>query len=642
MTEQGEGDDTGTATGLPSSSPAPRRRLGLRREGLILLPVSMLALIAVSFFTLVSYRSAISRLIDEAHEQTLRRAQRLASTIGQPGNLAFDAAQLRSHAPDAQGIALLDDSGLPLVEAGSFPEGNLLRSLREPPLRSLETFGPDRETGDAVVALVPMAEGGPASILRLDLPAPTLATQSRSLPILTVVVLTVDGGLMLLLLLFLRHWLEPFESMLQRARELSRDDPSMEPDEVAFLVSTFDRALSAMTEDHAGSVEDDIQALQRTLASSLESGLLLLDPEGHSLALNGVGAELLGLDPPPAGTPIEDLLLDQPQLLQTLQQVIGTGRAVNRQESVVQLEDRTLTLGLTVHPLRRPGGEPRGWLVLFADLTQAQRQARERRLAESLGQIGELAAGVAHELRNSLASLRGYLTLIERKPDESEVGEYLVEMRHEADHLQRVLEDFLTFARPGSVRLEELDLRRLVGRAAADPSLSLLGVGIEVRGEGVDLPVLGDPQLLERAFRNLLHNAARAQLAGEHPEESVRVQVLRSETGETFDQRAVVWIDDTGGGIPDELAERLFVPFASAAVDGVGLGLALSLRILELHGGRLRLDNRQPAGARATVEIPLAGARDSPSADHNSGSIATEGNDFDPRRPADPGRPESR
>jgi hypothetical protein len=172
-------DSSETTEARPEALPAPspKRRLGLRREGLILLPVSMLALIAVSFFTLISYRSAILRLIEEAQDQALRRAQRLANSIGQAGN-PFDAAQLRSRAPDAQGIALLDELGLPLVETGSFPEGNLLRSLTEPPLVTLETYGPERATGDAVVALVPLAESGAARILRLDLPAPTLATQS--------------------------------------------------------------------------------------------------------------------------------------------------------------------------------------------------------------------------------------------------------------------------------------------------------------------------------------------------------------------------------------------------------------------------------------------------------------------------------
>jgi signal transduction histidine kinase len=205
-----------------------------------------------------------------------------------------------------------------------------------------------------------------------------------------------------------------------------------------------------------------------------------------------------------------------------------------------------------------------------------------------------MAGGVAHELRNSLATLRGYLTLIERRPDEESIADYLAEIRHEADHLERVLEDFLAFARPGTARFEELSLNQLARRSAADPALA----GVEVRVlTDSDVRLRGDAQLLERAVRNLLHNAAQAEreAGGTGPVE------LTIEPGPEGVELAV---EDRGPGLPPEVRERLFHPFATGRRGGVGLGLALAHRIVTLHGGRIRLEDRPGGGTRALLTFP--------------------------------------
>ncbi|MDP9119921.1 MAG: ATP-binding protein, partial [Acidobacteriota bacterium] len=275
-----------------------------------------------------------------------------------------------------------------------------------------------------------------------------------------------------------------------------------------------------------------------------------------------------------------------------------------REECEVHAAGARLTVGLTAHPLRRGDGEARGYLVLFADLTEARRRAEESRLSDSLQSLGEMAGGVAHELRNSLATLRGYLTLIERRPDEESIGGFLGEIRREADHLQRVLEDFLSFARPGTARVEEFSLATLVLRAAADPVLA--ETEVRMRGSLPDLWLRGDPQLIERALRNLLHNAAAA--ARESGSGEVEVEILPLTEG------AEVVIDDRGPGLPPEVRERLFHPFVTGRPGGVGLGLALAQRILSLHGGRIRLEDRPAGGTRARLFLP-------------SDTFVTDGND---------------
>jgi signal transduction histidine kinase len=573
----------------------PARALSLRREVLILLPVALLLLVVLSTFTLFSYRNAIALLAAERQEEAARLAREVADRLAaEPATAAPAPLALGSAAPAARGIALVDGKGGVIAASGEIPAGGLLDSAGGPIDHPLGV-GPDDASPDLVTGFAPLVEGGVRRYVRVDLPAGVLARQRRALAVLTVAVVAINAALSVLLLFFLRHLIAPWETLLARARQVGGEGEAG-ADEMEFLVATFERALAALAGRPARSAEDDIASLERTLSASLQSGLLLIDREGRVLALNAVGAGLLGTSLPEPGTPLDQVLAGQPELREVLAAALAGGAAPQRQECLVRSGSggpETLTVGLTVHPLRRDDGEVRGLLVLFADLTEGQRRAEEGRLAESLAQLGEMAGGVAHELRNGLATLRGYLTLIERRPDEDSIADFLSEIRGEADHLERVLQDFLSFARPGSVRQGELALLPLLRHAAADPSLA----GVEVRVAGEDVVLRGDRELLERAVRNLLHNAAEAERETGRPR-AVELTVTLGPEG------AEIAIEDRGPGLPDEVRARLFHPFATGRRGGVGLGLALAHRIVVLHGGRIRLDDRTGGGTRALIFFP--------------------------------------
>jgi signal transduction histidine kinase len=541
-----------------------RPRLGLRREILILLPVALLLLVVLSSFTLFSFRNALSLLSAERRQEAERLARSVAEGIASSGSVP-GTGELRRLAPTALGISLLDSQGRLLASAGDLPETDLLAGF------------------------APLAGG---RTVRVDLPAGTLLAQLRTLRVLSTVVLSINGALVLLMVLFTRHLLAPYDTLLERAKQMR--EPGAGEGEVEFLVATFERALTELSKAERGP-DDDIAVIERTLSSSLASGLLLLDSEGAVLAVNAVAETLLGMAPPAPGTPLATALRDLPELAELLAVAVRQGGGLQRQECTVRVGDALRTLGLTLHPLRRDDGAIRGYLVLFADLTEVRRRAEESRLSESLARLGELAGGVAHELRNSLATLRGYLTLIERQPDEGSVADFLGEIRTETDHLQRVLEDFLAFARPGTARLQEIALVPLLQRAAADPALD--GFGVRLHGPEPGPRLQGDPQLLDRAIRNLLHNAVEAEReAGRSGPVDIRVE----EQPEGIE----IAIEDRGPGIHPEIRERLFHPFVTGRPGGVGLGLALAQRVVVLHGGRIRLEDREGGGARAVLFFP--------------------------------------
>jgi signal transduction histidine kinase len=576
---------------------------GLRSELHVLPPVALLVLLVLTAFTLVSYRSAIALLIQERQGEAADLARFVVAALPSGAVDSPRLQQLRTRlVPQTAGLAVLDAARRPLAETGSLADLSTPLPAVERPIG----IGPAQ--ADTVVGLAPyVGAGGRRHYLRVDVAAPTLGRHARALPILTWVVAGVSVALFVTVLLYLRQLMEPYRLLLDRARMVagaggsSETAPAGAGDEVEFLLQTFDRAIDALSAGPAAGEpgrDEDFAALERTLAPSLESGLLLLDAEGVVLTLNAIGTELLGIDSPVAGLDHSRALAGHRELGELLSQAMSSDRGTRRRQCMVRSGERTLTLGLSVHPLRRDDGSKRGWLVLFADLTRAERRAEEQRLAKSLAQIGEITAGVAHEMRNSLASLRGHLSLLERRAaGGGDLDDGLTEIRHEADHLKRVLDDFLSFARPGSARLERIDLLRLACRAVADPALG----GSEVRVHPSDVrlpPILGDPQLLERAVRNVVHNAVEAQRAAS-PEAPVEIRFRR--TGDEVE----LLVEDRGCGIPDELRDRLFAPFVSGRSDGVGLGLALTHRILDLHRGRIHLEDREGGGVRAILSFPV-------------------------------------
>ena len=573
-------------------------QLGLREEANLFLPLAAVVLIGVSLTTLLLFRSGVEQLAREHREDSLERASAAVTIMA--GRQTEPA--LRRAADGARGAAVIDGDGIGLIQVGELPLQNLLVPASGQPLDEPLAVGPDGKTGGAIVVFAPLDA---SSTLRLDYPANTLYRQRVLVRRLALIVLAADATLLVIFLLYLRRRLvRPMDQLLESARAIQKNAKGGAlgdaGDELRFLLETFEDAVRALNDEAARVEELELETLQRTLSSSLESGLLVLDDEGRLLDVNEAGRAVLGLDDSNVspGADLRQVFSQTPALEERLRQALTSGEGLTREECVVETDRGQRTLGMTLTALRRDDESIRGWLVLFADLTDVLEENRRERLSESLERIAELSAGLAHELRNGIASLSGYLTLLEQRRNDDDITGTLVEMRSETDQLLRVLEDFLSFARPGSARMTAVDLLRVVHRAAADPVLH--EARLRIRSDESKLPTLqGDSLLLERALRNLLHNAHRAHLAGARPDEPIEVSIA------VIGSQMSVKISDRGLGVPVELRDRLFVPFATTSANGVGLGLALSHRIAELHGATLELADREGGGTIATLTFAV-------------------------------------
>jgi signal transduction histidine kinase len=256
-------------------------------------------------------------------------------------------------------------------------------------------------------------------------------------------------------------------------------------------------------------------------------------------------------------------------------------------------------LGVTVSLLGSGDVNAGGAICLFSDLTSVVEMEEQLRLKATLARLGELTAGLAHEFRNGLATIHGYGRLLDPQALPAPYRPYVEGIRQETDALQRVVTNFLNFARPEQITLHPVDLREIVQRASEDV-LSPDGSRGRLDISGSFATVPGDDVLLRQAFSNLFRNAVEAcEAAGRQPQVSV--------SGAVDDERglATVVVDDNGPGIDDAHLDRVFAPFFTTKPQGTGLGLALVQKIIVTHNGRVTATRSAAGGARFEVVLPL-------------------------------------
>jgi len=571
---------------MSSGARSPGGR-GLRSEAALVLPLALALFAVLSGITLAFYRSSVSRAAAERESEALALVGRLAETR-RPSAARLE--EWRAQLPPGAALAVIGADDQIVAAAGPLDEPLPLALLARARASGSATADPRQLGHPHVTALVPLTSAG--ELLRLDLLAVGLAAEQRTVRLLTPFVLTLAVGAAIVVALFFRALSRPYETLLARARAVTGAEASPTTDELEFLVSTFDRALSAL-----GAPEGDLGALTGTLGRSLDGGFLLLDPERHLLVATPAAMELLGASSAKVGEPVRIALAEVPEVAESLVSALDPGKGGSSRRRIRLADERGgRHLALTHEPLRGADGRLRGWLVVVADETAASASEARSRLAEGLAQLGELSAGVAHELRNGLAALGGWIELAERRSSDATTREYLTEIQRESRQLARVVDDFLAFARPRTRRLATCDLVDLVRRAAHDPLFSPPGIHLAVEVERAE--IVGDAELLERGLRNLLTNARHAQ-ADVGSAEPIDLRLDRSPAGWR------ITVADRGPGIAPEIRPHLFEPFASGRDGGVGLGLALARRVVVLHGGGLEAKDRSGGGTVFTMVLPI-------------------------------------
>jgi two-component system sensor histidine kinase HydH len=326
----------------------------------------------------------------------------------------------------------------------------------------------------------------------------------------------------------------------------------------------------------------------RQVIASMAHGVLSIDAAGTVVSHNRQALRLLGI--PPAAIESLDLRtivdFDDTGISQTLDPGIPV---LNHEFDHRRRSGDILPLLLTVTPIRDDAGTRRGAVVVIRDMRTIKQLEAQVRRTEKLAAIGRLAAGVAHEIRNPLSSIRGFAYLLGRgHAEQTPEREYADVMVREIDRINHVVTDLLNFARPMSLELEAVAIGDLVDHVVSLVSADATSQGIDVHVEiAADMPsVYLDANQATQALLNLMLNAIKALEAGG----SITIRALTSHD----DEAVCIHVEDNGPGIAPDLQDKIFEPFYTTRQQGTGLGLAMVRKIAEQHAGEIRVASPPP------------------------------------------------
>ena len=341
------------------------------------------------------------------------------------------------------------------------------------------------------------------------------------------------------------------------------------------------------------------EAFSTQIVNSLTAGLLVVDRQGEVKILNPAGAKMLGITDGVAGSHVSALPPAAAPLAGVVNECLTTGSPIVRRTLEVPQANDATHVGVTASRFGQNEGGAGGVICLFSDLTAVFELEERLRLKETLAQLGELTAGIAHEFRNGLATIHGYGKLIDPSAVPPQYKPYIEGIRQETVALGEVVTNFLNFARPTQLSLATHDLAAVVERAGDDLRHEIQQVGGEIVVTGQFGRVDADDVLLRQAFSNLLRNAIEAcQGTGVVPH--VRVE------GSLEAGQARVSVHDNGPGVDPSARDRIFRPFFTTKKTGTGLGLALVQKIVVTHNGRVTAGSSPSGGACFQVTLPLA------------------------------------
>jgi two-component system sensor histidine kinase PilS (NtrC family) len=365
---------------------------------------------------------------------------------------------------------------------------------------------------------------------------------------------------------------------------------------------------------------------QRTV-ESIMSGLLTTGQDGHITSFNPEAERITGLSSDEAiGRHVEFVI---PGTSRMVLDPAADGSAHDGPRGRLEYRNargETLSLGLAASILKEGSGASLGHVVIFQDVTDVVAMERELRNSERLVAVGEMAAKIAHEIRNPLASMSGSIQILQRslwdERHRAESDRLMEIVLSETDRLNTLITDFLQYSRPSppaakevSVRLLLDDVAELITNAGAEGLVIEIDAAMAVRVEA-------DPDQLKQAVWNLCINAIQAMPSGGRlqlraapaPTDASQDAAASNRNGRRGEGAGVEYsggwveiaVEDTGPGIPADIRDRIFEPFFTTKADGTGLGLATVHRIVESHGGAITVDSREGVGTTVRVLLQCA------------------------------------
>ena len=400
----------------------------------------------------------------------------------------------------------------------------------------------------------------------------------------------------LLAVLVCLYLLRRFIRFYSEQKKLERKDMS----QVHFVVDTFHELVSKLKDKEKElevmrqKAEDRaiiIEGYNENILQSVPSGVISFD-EGMKITKVNIAAEkILDIN---GGTVIGKYHTDV--FNKPITDLLGEKKVIERGEiSYITQSGKKIWLGLTLSPLKDSEGKTIGQILIFTDLTHLKAFEAQMELRARLSSLGEISAGIAHELRNPMGVIAGYTKLLTKKVDSS-LKHTVNAISKEISAMDRMISDFLSFAKPTELMISDLDLKMIIenGVSVATGERNDIHVRLDIER----LPLLkGDEVLLRQAFTNLIQNAVEAMPAG--GELSIKAFTSISSEGNFIE----MVMADTGHGIAENIIDKVFLPFFTTKEKGTGLGLAIVHKIIVSHGGSIFVESSEK-GTTFRIRLP--------------------------------------
>lgn len=455
-------------------------------------------------------------------------------------------------------------------------------------------------------------------VLRVVMSASGIAAVNRRFRTTLIYQVSALSLVLLVVVLFFHSLVAPRRRLVAEARSVATELATKSPEnreEEQFLLETFQDVVARLKEKERelGALHllekaraDETEALASDIIRSMTTGLVSVDSSGVVAVVNPAAEKIFGIEASAAlGKPFREAFGGSGDLVRMLDEALESGRYHLRGRTRYRMkESKTLHLGVSVIPLLASHGSSRGALCLLADLTEVMDLRERLFLKENLARLGEMAAGIAHEFRNGLATIIGNARLlksVDGVDDRGESVDIADALLTEAQSLARVVSEFLQFARPEQLHTEAFELTELVEGLVEElrPRAARDGIELTVEGEAVRLE--GDELLLRKAVGNLVTNAIEA--LSDAGTRAGRVVVELRRDGDS----AILRVRDNGPGIARSERDKIFTPFFTMKEKGTGLGLSVVQKVVVTHNGTIELEDG-PAGASFLVRLPLSAA----------------------------------
>lgn len=342
-----------------------------------------------------------------------------------------------------------------------------------------------------------------------------------------------------------------------------------------------------------------IKAFSDTLVENMPIGLVAVDTEKRIASINAAGGSILELSSGDvSGAFGRDVLPEA--IWHQLTTPGDRDRPVEQELDCTLQSGRIVPLQVSVAALTDESARSRGSLLLFKDMSEVKSLRAEVERNRRLATVGRLAAGVAHEIRNPLSSIKGFATYFKERyrdvPEDRHISDIMIQ---EVDRLNRVVGQLLAFARPVSISKKEISLRAFIEDSLKRVERQAADAGVSIRAS---LPAEGamarlDPDKMTQVLLNLYLNAIESMPDGGELTVSVSA-------GPDSGKRVEIRVSDTGIGIPGPDLAHIFDPYFTTKPTGTGLGLAIAHNILQGHGGEIRAQSREGEGTTVAVFLP--------------------------------------